>query len=112
MEKKKKKTHHPYLSSLHRNEVAALVFRFHDAGWIHGSIGDRNILTQPGPLCDIPLERHVNIMGLGVNRDFRLIDFGRASENKNRDEYHRKYSIKEDEYDIRRVISYDGVQYF
>ena len=64
---------------LHRNEAAALIFRFHDAGWIHGSVAKRNILVQPGPLSDFPLARHANSHargGHGVDWDFRLINFG------------------------------------
>ena len=102
------KFHYRFL--LYRSEAAALVFRFHDAGWIHGSVAKRNILIQPGPLSDNPVERHLNSKardGHGVNWDFRLIDFGRAFEiNKAEGERRIQYLIKDEERDLRRLLDY------
>ena len=100
------KFHYRFL--LYRSEAAALVFRFHDAGWIHGSVAKRNILIQPGPLSDNPVERHLNSKardGHGVNWDFRLIDFGRAYEIIGGDENRTEYLIKSEERDLYRFIS-------
>lgn len=93
---------------LHRSEAAALVFRFHNAGWIHGSVAKRNILIQPGPLSDIPHERLVNSKardGHGINWDFRLIDFGRAYEIiKDQSEKRIEYLIKTEESVLYRTL--------
>ena len=90
-----------------RSEVAALVFRFHDAGWIHGSVAKRNILIQPGPLSDHPHVRHANSKardGHGVNWDFRLIDFGRACKIDNRPEHEMGNLIMAEETAIQNWI--------
>ncbi|KIM83278.1 hypothetical protein PILCRDRAFT_783505 [Piloderma croceum F 1598] len=57
-----------------RQECVSLLFRFHEAGWNHGSVALRNILMQPGPLSVWPLLR-----GTNNTSSFRLIDFGRSS---------------------------------
>src|ERR1700691_3512990 len=57
-----------------KEECASLLYRLHEAGWIHGSYAARNILTQPGPLSEWPPFRI-----LGGVKSFRLIDFGRSS---------------------------------
>ena len=97
---------------LHRSEAVSLVLRMNDAGWIHGSVAKRNILMKPGPLSDIPLERHLNSDardGHGVNWDFRLIDFGRAFEildpGPNESDLH--YWLTEEKRDIRRLLTCD-----
>ncbi|KAF8881986.1 hypothetical protein BD779DRAFT_1544303 [Infundibulicybe gibba] len=64
-----------------RQECGSLILRFHDAGWIHGSVADRNVLAQPGPLSTFPIFR--NLPGHPERRSFRLIDFGRSWENEN-----------------------------
>jgi hypothetical protein len=56
-----------------RQECASLLYRLHNAGWTHGSLAERNLLMQPGPLSDRPLSR-----GLDGTSSFRLIDFGRS----------------------------------
>ena len=51
------------------------------AGWHHGSIWERNILKQPGPLNESPFWKRMNKKrrnGYGVDWSFRLIDFGRT----------------------------------
>jgi hypothetical protein len=58
-----------------RQECASLLYRFHEAGWNHGSFAPRNILMQPGPLSAWPPFR-----GLQDTLSFRLIDFGRSLE--------------------------------
>ncbi|KAF8799148.1 hypothetical protein BYT27DRAFT_7121604 [Phlegmacium glaucopus] len=69
-----------------QSEAASLVFRFHDAGWFHGSIAKRNILVQRGPLSEFPVIRDRNRYargGHGVGWSFRLIDFGRSADISN-----------------------------
>ncbi|KAF8649601.1 hypothetical protein AX16_005692 [Volvariella volvacea WC 439] len=61
------------------NECASLVYRFHNAGWLHNSIYQRNILYQAGPIDEFPLMRATSTTELGRKRwSFRLIDFGRS----------------------------------
>ena len=69
----------------YRKECASLYYRFHNAGWRHGSVAARNILVQRGPLSARPRSRS----GFGSNpevqeKSFRLIDFGRSKENAQR----------------------------
>ncbi|KAK0477395.1 hypothetical protein IW261DRAFT_1421096 [Armillaria novae-zelandiae] len=55
-----------------RQECASLLFRFHNAGWLHESVYARNIVMQHGDIQDWPAyKRH-------SDRRFRLIDFGRS----------------------------------
>jgi len=58
-----------------KHECASLLYRFHEAGWIHGSYSERNVVMQLGPLNHWPLCRSVSDV-----RSFRLIDFGRSTE--------------------------------
>ncbi|KAG6851843.1 hypothetical protein C0991_005553, partial [Blastosporella zonata] len=55
-----------------KTEALSLIHRFHFAGWAHGSVYHRNILTQPGPLSMPPSKRSKD------TPSFRLIDFGRS----------------------------------
>ncbi|KAG5637639.1 hypothetical protein H0H81_003864 [Sphagnurus paluster] len=55
-----------------KNEATSLMYRFHDAGWSHGSVYTRNVLVQPGPLNLPPILRTME------KPSFRLIDFGRS----------------------------------
>ncbi|KIJ15027.1 hypothetical protein PAXINDRAFT_12288 [Paxillus involutus ATCC 200175] len=61
-----------------KQECAALLFRFHLAGWLHESFAERNILIQKGHPTTYPLDRVVNPI-----HNFRLIDFGRSREYTN-----------------------------
>jgi hypothetical protein len=64
-----------------RNECISLGLRMNAAGWNHGSIWERNILKQPGPLNEPPFRRMMNVQDrnrYGVDWSFRLIDFGRS----------------------------------
>lgn len=54
-------------------ECASLLDRFHAAHWVHGSVAERNIVVQPGPLNESPLFHTSN-----STKSFRLIDFGRS----------------------------------
>ncbi|KAF9483235.1 hypothetical protein BDN70DRAFT_342828 [Pholiota conissans] len=70
------------LSADDKNECAALVFKFHQGGWTHGSIARRNIVRQPGPLNAFPEQRKLNAKkrgGRGEDWSYRLIDFGRST---------------------------------
>jgi len=64
-----------------RLECAALLFRFHSAGWLHESFAERNILVQKQhPTCS-PLEEEEKCDLIPHRRrrhSFRLIDFGRS----------------------------------
>ncbi|KAG9308453.1 hypothetical protein JVU11DRAFT_11792 [Chiua virens] len=61
-----------------RHECAALLFRFHYAGWLHESFAERNILMQKGhPTCS-PLEETDDPYYRHREHSFRLIDFGRS----------------------------------
>ena len=71
------------LSADDRHECAALLFRFHDAGWLHESFAERNILMQKHhPTCS-PLEEDRCDLHQHRPYSFRLIDFGRSVEYKN-----------------------------
>ncbi|KAG8214908.1 hypothetical protein J3R82DRAFT_10093 [Butyriboletus roseoflavus] len=71
------------LSTDDRHECAALLFRFHTAGWLHESFAKRNILMQKHhPTCS-PLEEHQDQCDVPHQHrphSFRLIDFGRSVE--------------------------------
>ncbi|KIK79245.1 hypothetical protein PAXRUDRAFT_161798 [Paxillus rubicundulus Ve08.2h10] len=69
------------LSFDEKQECAALLFRFHFAGWLHESFAERNILIQMGHPSTPPLDRFVN-----STHSFRLIDFGRSCQYKNPNE--------------------------
>ncbi|RDB22951.1 hypothetical protein Hypma_009907 [Hypsizygus marmoreus] len=64
------------LSIDEKNEAGSLIYRFHHAGWTHGSVYARNILAQHGPLNVPPMERVYEKKKRGLS--FRLIDFGRS----------------------------------
>jgi hypothetical protein len=54
----------------------------HEAEWTQGSVYERNILRQPGPITAFPAERELNKTkrgGYGENWSYRMIDFGRAA---------------------------------
>jgi hypothetical protein len=107
--KKKKKL--TTVSYSYRSEAASLVFRFHDAGWIHGSIAKRNILIQPGPLSEAPLSRHINSGargGHGIDWSFRLIDFGRSYKIIDRPALEREKLVMQEEIDIQNWIFLNG----
>ncbi|KAF8552017.1 hypothetical protein OG21DRAFT_1466374 [Imleria badia] len=73
------------LSTDDRHECAALLFRFHAAGWLHESFSQRNILMQKQhPTCS-PLEDEDQCEFPHKHRrySFRLIDFGRSVEYEN-----------------------------
>lgn len=58
--------------------------RFNHAGWTHGSIAQRNILVQRGPLTVAPFYRALQALnalenGGELEHSFRLIDFGRSA---------------------------------
>ncbi|KAG6877381.1 hypothetical protein C0993_007901 [Termitomyces sp. T159_Od127] len=59
-----------------KNEALSLIYRFHHAGWAHGSIYPRNIVSQPGPISAPPSQRSRQ------DQSFRLIDFGRSFQRK------------------------------
>jgi len=65
------------------------------AGWFHGSIWERNILKQPGPLSESVFWKRMNKKrrgGYGVDWSFRLIDFGRT---RHFDDLRRQYPESE-----------------
>ncbi|KAF8955672.1 hypothetical protein BDZ97DRAFT_1856164 [Flammula alnicola] len=81
-----------------QTECASLIYRFHEAGWLHGSIARRNIVRQPGPLSAWPMQRISNMLshgGLGKNWSYRLIDFGRSFKG-NAEPYHRFTMLAEE----------------
>ncbi|KAK0470021.1 uncharacterized protein EV420DRAFT_1222489, partial [Desarmillaria tabescens] len=59
------------LESCDRELIFSFVVRLQHAGFIQGSITQRNILVQPGPLSARPTERSLS------TPSFRIIDFGR-----------------------------------
>ncbi|CAA7265710.1 unnamed protein product [Cyclocybe aegerita] len=78
-----------------KQECVSMVLRFHDAGYIHGSVARRNILRVPGPLAASASERVTNADNTGdhgVNWSYRLIDFGRSynAETKSAEEVRRE----------------------
>lgn len=80
-----------FLDVSFRNEVVSLMHRFHQAGWVHQSVYERNILVQPGPL-NVPYARR---------RNFRLIDFGRS---------YKKLDNVDDDWEERRVYEEGAVK--
>lgn len=70
---------------------------------MHGSVYERNILQQPGPLEAPPIQRLRNTTGrggYGVQWSYRLIDFGRSEYVANHNPQDKK---SEFEFDRRRV---------
>jgi len=59
-----------------RVECASLLYRFHEAGWVHQSLGSRNVARQPGPITAAPKNRRDNPGSPTCS--LRLIDFGRS----------------------------------
>ena len=55
-----------------REQVLSLVERLHEAGVVHLSTYERNMLVQPGPLSAPRAERSLS------SPSFRIIDYGRA----------------------------------
>ncbi|KZV77142.1 hypothetical protein PENSPDRAFT_621469 [Peniophora sp. CONT] len=58
-----------------RQACAAQYMMFLNGDWTHGSLFDRNIVVQPGPITEWPAFRGMDRR----QRSFRLIDFGRAA---------------------------------
>ncbi|KAJ7074285.1 hypothetical protein C8F01DRAFT_930483, partial [Mycena amicta] len=61
------------LTADQRKECWSLMYRLHDADWMHHSPFERNILMQRGPLT-VPQGW---MRAFGTDLSFRLIDFGR-----------------------------------
>ncbi|KAG6872071.1 hypothetical protein C0995_013325 [Termitomyces sp. Mi166 len=80
-----------------RHEAASLFRRFMAAGWVHGSVYDRNIVMQKGPLNELlgthPLSLEENSLS------FRVIDFGRS--------YHKRNDVSDT---FKRDQDYDKVE--
>ncbi|PPQ68571.1 hypothetical protein CVT24_005583 [Panaeolus cyanescens] len=58
------------------------------AGWMHHSIYQRNIVRKPGPIHASPEERLANSKkygGKGDDWNFRIIDFGRSCNNRDKE---------------------------
>lgn len=66
------------LSEDDREECASLFLRFNDAGWLHESIFERNVLVQRGLPTQWPIQRDNSIGEMEPQNSFRLIDFGRS----------------------------------
>ncbi|KAF8955685.1 hypothetical protein BDZ97DRAFT_1764584 [Flammula alnicola] len=82
-----------------QTECASLVYRLHEAGWIHGSVARRNIVRQPGPLSAWPLDRIRNRYarsGLGKDWSYRLIDFGRSFSIEGMEQQYRGEILSEE----------------
>ncbi|KAL0576162.1 hypothetical protein V5O48_005803 [Marasmius crinis-equi] len=89
-----------------RRECSALLLRFHELGWIHGSFAHRNMLMRRGDHTDYPMERSKK------DKRFRLVDFGRSEyledwpkdDTKNRDHWDsRRYSEKTNIWQIMKL---------
>lgn len=65
-----------------RHECAALLFRFHSAGWLHESFAERNIVMQKRHPTHNPMEDddQPDSPYRRQRPSFRLIDFGRSLE--------------------------------
>ncbi|KAG7089897.1 hypothetical protein E1B28_011531 [Marasmius oreades] len=76
-----------------RYECSALLLRFHDLGWTHGSFAPRNLLMRRGDHEEYPMMRS------NKDKRFRLIDFGRSTylENISKDDAEER-----DRWDSRR----------
>ncbi|KAJ7090297.1 hypothetical protein B0H15DRAFT_948800 [Mycena belliarum] len=64
------------LSADQKTECWSLLYRLHDADWVHESIGARNIMVQPGPLT--LTQGWMRGSGNRNSLSFRVIDFGRS----------------------------------
>jgi hypothetical protein len=71
----------PHSNSFLRNEAGSLFHRFHQAGWTHGSVFERNVLYQYGPLHLPWSERETERYKRRLS--FRIIDFGRSILHEN-----------------------------
>jgi hypothetical protein len=99
-----------------RIELASLVHRFHEAGWTHQSVAQRNILVQPGPITAHALHDHHSspshrkrerntTEGQGTN-SFRLIDFGRSAKGDISSSSHR-LALHSDKHHLEDCIPYE-----
>ncbi|KAK2459359.1 hypothetical protein APHAL10511_008623 [Amanita phalloides] len=69
------------------HECAALVYKFHEAGYLHNSVFSRNMLCQEGPLDRPMYQRGTGeFMEDGRKHAYRLIDFGRSEKSTNKGE--------------------------
>jgi hypothetical protein len=59
-------------AAVNRDMIAGLYDRLHNAKFLQGSVGTRNVLVQPGPLTCPRAERSFD------NPSYRIIDFGRG----------------------------------
>ena len=55
-----------------RESIGILLKRLHEAKFVQGSMYERNVLVQPGPLTVPPANRSFN------EPSYRIIDFGRG----------------------------------
>lgn len=69
------------LSQDDRHTCAALYFLFFKSGWTQNSMAERNVVVQSGPISEWPAFRGMDRR----QRHFRLIDFGRATIEKEED---------------------------
>lgn len=96
------------LSADERQECATILYRMHRAGWTHGSFFARNIVYQPGPLTQWPTFRGLEPI---QPRSFRLIDFGRSGEIKERD----SRQLRDEETEVLKLFDieqFPSVNYF
>ncbi|KAI5984212.1 hypothetical protein EDD15DRAFT_2521732 [Pisolithus albus] len=54
------------------------ILQSNNAGWLHESIAERNVLLQPGLPTQWPIERNVSESDPETQKSSRLIDFGRS----------------------------------
>ncbi|KAJ7273170.1 hypothetical protein C8J57DRAFT_1317000 [Mycena rebaudengoi] len=64
------------LSPDDKKECWSLLYRLHEAEWVHESVAERNIMMQPGPMTT-PQGWMRSVPGLTAV-SFRVIDFGRS----------------------------------
>ena len=109
----KSKLHHIIMSncrdsrSIHdassRDEVISLIHRFHQAGWVHQSVYERNILVQP-PLIDSYASLRNQRVGQW-RRNFRLIDFGRSYKKLDDVDYHWEERRTYEEGAVKKLLN-------
>ena len=74
--------------------VLSLIRRLNIAGFIQHSIAERNILVQPGPLSKPLAERSMK------TPSFRIIDFGRGRNMKERAQKYDRHGNSREDADI------------
>lgn len=88
-----------------KQACAALCMMFLNGDWFHGSLYERNVVVQPGPITEWPAFRGMDRRQLS----FRLIDFGRADRLGKTGDHLEYIRQKEEVCKLFRLLQYSVV---